>query len=46
MKPVLILIALLGLAGCGADGEPIAPQPEPAKPGITISGEARIGIIM
>ena len=26
MKRALILLALLGLAACGADGEPIAPS--------------------
>ncbi len=35
----LILVSLLALAACGADGEP-----EPVEPGITISGQARIGV--
>ena len=38
--PRLILLACLTLAACGADGEP---QP-PATPGVTITGEATIGI--
>ena len=38
MRP-LIALAFLALAACGADGEP-----EPVKGGITIGGEARIGI--
>ncbi|MEZ5777601.1 MAG: argininosuccinate lyase [Paracoccaceae bacterium] len=37
----LILVALLsGLAACGVDG---APTP-PAKPGVTISGTAKVGV--
>jgi hypothetical protein len=32
------LIALLILASCGADGEP-------TKPGVSVSGEARIGVV-
>ena len=38
--PRLILLACLTLAACGADGEP---QP-PAAPGVTLSGEAKIGV--
>jgi hypothetical protein len=43
--PRLILPALLAcltLAACGADGQP---QP-PAEPGIKITGEAQIGVVM
>ncbi len=36
----LALAAFLALAACGADGPPEAP----AKTGITLSGEAAIGI--
>ncbi|MDO8982619.1 hypothetical protein [Cypionkella sp.] len=35
----LPLIALLVLTACGADGPPTAP-----KTGITLSGDARVGI--
>jgi hypothetical protein len=41
MTRLLALPALALLAACGADG---APQP-PVKPGITISGDARIGVV-
>jgi hypothetical protein len=41
MIRLLALPALALLAACGADG---APQP-PAKPGITISGDAQIGVV-
>lgn len=38
----LLLLACLTLAACGADG---APEP-PTKSGITISGDARVGVVM
>lgn len=44
MKPVL-LIAALALAACGADGPPEPPSKSSATPGLSISGEARIGIV-
>lgn len=37
----LSIIALLGLTACGADGPPERPTP---KPGVTVSGEAAIGV--
>jgi hypothetical protein len=40
--PRLLLLACLTLAACGADG---APEP-PSKTGITISGDARVGIVV
>jgi len=33
------LLALLLLAACGADGEPVAPQAD-----VTISGDVRVGV--
>jgi uncharacterized lipoprotein YajG len=36
-----LLACLVLLAACGADGEP---QP-PVKPGVTISGDAQIGVV-
>lgn len=39
---LIFTLTLLGLlAACGADGAPEAP----AAPGITISGEARAGVV-
>lgn len=35
----LLVLALVALAACGVDGEP-----EPVPGGITVSGEARIGV--
>jgi hypothetical protein len=40
--PRLLLLACLALAGCGADG---APEP-PVKTGLTITGEAQIGVVL
>lgn len=38
----LALAAVLSLAACGADG----PPETPTKPGITLSGEAQIGVVV
>lgn len=51
-RAALALGALLvaALAGCGVDGAPIRPGPEtaprqqPVPPGLSVSGEARIGV--
>jgi hypothetical protein len=37
----LLLVACLALAACGADGEP-----EPPSKGISISGEAQVGVVI
>jgi hypothetical protein len=42
MRP-LAFLALLALAACGADGVPRKPAP---KPGVTISGEAAVGVVI
>jgi uncharacterized lipoprotein YmbA len=41
MKPVMMILALLTLAACGADGAPSA-----AEPGLTVSGEAQLGVVV
>jgi hypothetical protein len=38
----LVFFACLALVACGADGEP---QP-PAKSGITVTGDAEIGVVV
>lgn len=38
MRRLAALLALAALAACGADGPPV-------KPGLTIEGEAQIGIV-
>ena len=40
--PRLFLLACLTLVACGADG---APQP-PSKTGLTLTGEAQVGVVM
>ena len=40
--PRLLLVACLLLAACGADG----PPETPTKSGITLSGEAQIGVVV
>lgn len=41
LTPVLALMALTALAACGVDGEPVAPK---AKAGVSVSGDARVGL--
>jgi hypothetical protein len=38
----LLLIAVLALAACGADGEPEPPK----KSGLTLSGEVGVGVVV
>ena len=40
--PRLLFLAALALAACGADG---APEP-PTKSGISVTGEAEIGVVL
>lgn len=41
----LALIALAALTACGVDGPPERPVDDNPQPGITVSGEARIGMV-
>ncbi len=41
-RAALAALGLALLAGCGADGAPERPAP---KSGVTVSGEARIGVV-
>jgi hypothetical protein len=43
MKPVLSLLTLLAVAGCGVDGPPVANSAS-APAGVSISGCAAIGV--
>ena len=40
---ILAAAAAVTLAACGVDGPPVAPQ-SATTPGVTISGDARIGM--
>ena len=45
MTRVILIVAMLtGLAACGVDGSPTAPEPRPAN-GLSITGTAEIGIV-
>ncbi|WP_022705832.1 hypothetical protein [Paracoccus zeaxanthinifaciens] len=44
MTRITCIMALLALGACGVDGAPKRPADKPAQSGITISGDARIGI--
>jgi hypothetical protein len=41
--PRLILLACLALSACGADG---APEPPASKSGVSVTGEAQIGVVV
>lgn len=43
MRPILLL-SLLALAACGADGPPIPPGQSASQPGLTVSGQVQVGI--
>lgn len=45
MKHLVALTTLALLAACGADGEPQAPTVSPPPPGLTLSGDAYVGIV-
>ena len=40
--PRILLLAVLALSACGADG---APEP-PSKSGLALSGDAQIGVVI
>jgi hypothetical protein len=43
-KLALALVLLPFLAACGADGAPKPPEKPAAKPALTITGTARVGV--
>lgn len=45
MKIILLITTLLGLASCGVDGAPTAPVKSQTAPGVSITGEARMGVV-
>lgn len=45
MRLISVFLCLAVLAACGADGAPTRPaKAEPVTPGLTVSGEARLGV--
>lgn len=47
MKTTVTFILLVALAACGVAGAPVAPRTaDAAKTGITVSGDARVGVVI
>lgn len=44
IRMIAAFLLVIGLAACGADGEPGQPAPEDGGPGVRVSGDARVGI--
>lgn len=45
MRRATLLVLLTLLAACGADGAPTPPASATAQPGVTVGGDARIGVV-
>ncbi len=46
MKGLLVCLTLaMVLSGCGVDGPPVRPEPEPATTTIGLSGTVKAGIV-
>jgi hypothetical protein len=45
MRAAIALVVLTALAACGADGAPTAPASSGTETGVTIGGDARIGVV-
>ncbi len=43
MRPILLLSLVL-LAACGADGDPLPPSQSATQPGLAIDGQVKIGV--
>ena len=44
MKRLIVLMLPLALAACGADGPPVAPSKAASQQGVSITGDAQIGV--
>ena len=45
MRPTALLLSLALLAACGADGAPIAPKQSASQPGVSLTGQVKVGIV-
>jgi hypothetical protein len=45
MRPAVCLVLLALLSACGADGAPTVPASGSTQPGLTVGGDARIGVV-
>ncbi|MDA0963350.1 MAG: hypothetical protein O2898_10600 [Proteobacteria bacterium] len=43
-RMIAACMLVIGLAACGANGEPGQPAPEDGSTGVRVSGDARVGI--
>jgi len=45
-RAVTLLLTLLSLAACGADGAPVAPSQSAVQPGVTVGGSVGVGVVV
>ena len=45
MRLLALGLTLLALTACGVDGDPSPQTPDGRPPGVSFSGEARIGVV-
>jgi len=46
MIRIVLILCLAVVAGCDHAGAPLTERSEPTEPGIHISGEARVGVVL
>jgi hypothetical protein len=45
MRPTALLLSLTLIAACGADGAPVPPSQSASQPGVSLTGQVKVGIV-